>query len=600
MGFPGLVGADPYTRVWMGDSLWVELFGRPWLPGLQAIIVANTYLSGGLILLKWVMLALVAAAIIVFARAQWRRFGPLATAVTTAILLADPDLLWVSAAPYQEGLFYLGLSLGLLGLTSKNQAKTRGVLLGLSCLICLATRYEGLLWAAALAFVQTRRSTSRATLVGWWGLAVAVPASIYAYLLRDTGVGIESPSVALPQTDAWTHLQFVLDYVFGSTAALWVVPAAIGTAVAYQKRPRREAIALDLYTAGFVAVYLATAPYMPAGNRRFHIPILIWLALRAGIGLAALVPTHAGRRRQYIVSACILMGTAAATLRTGATAQQQLHTSAERHLSPARVGAICQQLIPTNRGLLMAWTPADYHGYPSKISMRIAAQLTRPRARVVFAPEFESWSASSQKHYLETTAGGVLLRRRKDDSAGIRARHRQIESLLHQLFGSRLARARVAGGYELYTWIGEERPSHAELPVELHPLGIPGLRAIGGDLGNIRLEDPRWYPGHWNRNFQLQLKAPTSEASTIELEFSTSATRSAIGFDLTQTPSGGTLQLAIDGTMVATYQLSSSIPRPLAVRENVELAAGTHRVTLTLTPGPEGRQLAISRIYLID
>ncbi len=586
----------------MSDSLWVELFGRPWLPGLQALLVANGVLGGGLTHIKWLMFGVGAAMLITFAVYLWRRFGPGCAAVGTAILLACPDVLWVTAAPYQEALFYLGFAVSLLCVPNSNQPARIGLVLG--CIICLCTRYEGIVWLACLAAVHTRHATTRVRAM-WW-TPVFVSAAAYAYLLRTTGLSLHSPSAELPQTDVLTHATYLLTYLFDSPAALWLVPAAIGAVVLYRDRPSKAVIAHDLFTLGFVAVYLTTAPYVPAGNRRFHLPLIVWLACRAGVGLRALIRAVPRGRLKNIVLTCISVGVAIACLLRATTAQRELTESARAHLSPARVGAVCERLIPEDRGLLMAWKPANYHGYPSKISMRIAAQLHTPRKRIVFAPEFERWEASTQVRALERRFGGVLLRRRKHDPPGIIRRHQRIEQQLRQQFGPALMRSRIAGGYELFTWGTGNRHVETQnlptdtLPVDLHILGIPDLRAVTGDLARLRLEDIRWYPGVWPDEIQVMWKAKASdrEASRIGLEFPVTTSTTQLVLRMTASQSGGNLRVQLDGRFLGEYDLQHSEPVSRTVEYPVELTPGIHRLDLELAAGDVERQAAVSGIWL--
>jgi len=609
---PGIVGADPYTRLWMRDTIWVELFGRPWLPGLQSLIVGVDSLGGGLVHIKWLMLGLGAGMLVSLGVYMWRRFGLAAAAIATAVLACNPDLWWVSAAPYQESLFYLGVGLCLMGLTQLERlgsgSRRTWTTIVIACFILVLTRYEGLVWMVGLAAAMALHpGSSRRSQIAWGVLGVGAPAAFYAWTLRNAGLGVESPSGALPESGPLEHTQFLLDYLLGSPAALWLVPAAIGTVVLYRQQRTRDLVTHDLFTLGFIGVYIGAAPYLPAANRRFHIPLIVWLACRGAAGVVHLLRSQK-RRRTRIVATMVTVGiVGAASLLGLQSSREQIEKSAAKHLSPARVGAVAEHVLRPGSSLLMAWSPGDYHGFPGRTSMRIAAQLTGPSSRIVFAPTFEQWPRARGREYLTQTAGGVLLRRRKGDSKGVRARHKRIEPLLHELFGSRLKRARVAGGYHLYTWDGPNLKQHvstskigADLPIDLTVLGVTGLQAVGGDLGLARLEDLRWHPGLWPGVVQLVLRAPARDSEAHRLQLALPVETESTGLELrfTASQTGGKLRILLDDTEIGTQDLHARGPMPVSFVVRQPISPGVHQLDIELATATETRQLALAGVTL--
>lgn len=612
LAIPGIAGADPYTRLWMRDTIWVELFGRPWLPGLQSLIVSVYSLGGGLMHIKWLMFGLSAAMLVSLGAYLWRRFGLAVAAIATAALACDPDIWWVSAAPYQESLFYLGVGLCLLGLARLErvgkQSRLAWVTIFGACSILVWTRYEGLVWMAGLAAAMAwHPGTSRRMRLAWGVLGFGVPAAMIGWVLRNAGLGVVSPSGELPDSGPLEHTHFLADYLLGSSAALWLVPAVIGTVVAYRHARTRDLVTHDLFLLGFVGVYIGTAPYLPAANRRFHIPLIVWLTCRGAVGIVHLIRSQPHPRSRALATTLAAGIVGAACLLALTSSRELVERSAAKHLSPARAGAVAEHLLPPGSGLLMAWSPGDYHGFPGRASMRIAAQLRGPSSRIVFAPTFEQWPRARRREYLTQTAGGVLLRKRKGDSKGVRARHKRIEPLLHELFPGRLNRARIAGGYHLYTWNGPAPEQHvgtskttSQLPIDLRTLGLPGLRAIAGDLNLARLEDVRWHPGWWPSVVQLVLRvAPDDpEARRLELALPLETATTQLELRFTASHTGGNLRILLDGIEIGTQNLFASEPESRSFVHHQELSPGIHHLVLELAAGTKTRQLALAEVRI--
>ncbi len=279
-----VLGADPFLRLFRRDTLWIYYFGRMWLPlgQLPVLVGYSSGLGVGGINLIYILVG---------SLGLWLgyrvavRHGHIAGWVMAAGLLTDPDLAAVMASPYQEAVFIPLLFMALLLLQRAPPSSVlAGMPLVLTCAALCLTRYEGAIASGACALVlliplgATKPRFAPTVAVG---ILLAILASCGLVAFETWGrFAMPWDRRSAPVGPMATH---VWNYLTSSPIQYWLLLAAPGLFRAFRPA-RRDLIALHVTAALFLVMYLTLSPYLPPGNRRFHIIPALWIYLLAGLG----------------------------------------------------------------------------------------------------------------------------------------------------------------------------------------------------------------------------------------------------------------------------------------------------------------------------
>lgn len=468
LGLPGIAGSDPYTRLYARDQVVVELFGRKWPPLLQ-LCVKTIYELGGDIGHVRIFMTALGAAFLLAALAYARRgFGRAEALLVALWLAAEPDILWITLAPYQELLLYTPMCLALLvlarasalaerlGARAPGDARALG-LCALALTPCLAlaetARYEGALLVlavgVALAEPLVRQLGLRRALpyLALLGVLVALPIADYLAYTGGVGVAQRSPSEALRPGSSLTNLDHLGHYLLRESTLLWPALAGLVLTIRSGVARRLDLRALHLYALLFVATYVLTTPYIPASNRRFHVPLLLWLTIHAAIGVVGVARwllAGASPRARQVGLAAITAFVATQVGYTWRRAERFAERRTQEHARETTIGRAVDARVARDRVIVMAWARGDYHGYPSMRNMRVIAQLGGDVARVRFLDDYDAADEAAREGLLRT-AGGLLMREKAGGSAAA-----MVERAT-QLRGAP-TRTRVAKDVVLLTW----------------------------------------------------------------------------------------------------------------------------------------------------
>ncbi len=473
LSLPGIAGSDPYTRLYARDQVVVELFGRKWPPLLQ-LCVKTIYELGGDIGHVRIFMSLLGAGFLLCALAYARRgLGRLEALLVIGWLAVEPDILWITLAPYQELLLYTPVCLALLllaridgALDSAEAGATRRQLW--LCLVALApclvlaemARYEGVLFilavAAALASALWQRRGGRRALPALLAIAALAVIPIVDYLAFTGGGGVTqaSPTRALSPGDSLTNLDHLAHYLFRQSALLLPALAGLWVTVRRGLVGRLDLRALHLYTLLFVATYVLTTPYIPASNRRFHVPLLLWLSIHAAIGVVAvarrLLTDMSERSCRYGAAALALL----LALQAGYTwrrAERFAERRTREHAREVTIGRAIEASVTREQLVLLAWPRGDYHGYPSMRNMRIIAQLGGDVARVRFWDDYAALPDEAARAEFVDELGALLVRDKKREDEALREGVKTLRERAARSRGEPSAQ-RVTDDVRLYTW----------------------------------------------------------------------------------------------------------------------------------------------------
>lgn len=405
LGLPALVGVDPYVRLFHRDEFVTDLYGRNWLPGLQSLVVLSYRLGDGLPLVRLTN-ALLGAVVVVLAFVHGaRHFGWAVGVVWAAGLLLDRDFQYVSAAPYQEPLFF-ALALGtlaLLGRLPENPTLRDCVPTLLVLAAASLTRYEGLLLGAGCGVALfgspwPRPAPQRSRRLATASLFVALPLAIYALFTFSSNGSVVFPG-GLNTARAKENMGHLLGYLTSWPTLPVAAAGGIGAAISLLRRESwtRPFIALYLFTLGSVALYLLWTPYIPANNRRFHLPIALWLTFNAALLARYLFERSsivAPRFRELVLTAIVLGLVVFQFVDEEGTVAGDLGRAAKGHVKFRRVGETVDETLASNTRLLMPGARDSFLGHPEVRVMQVFGYMQGSPQRLAFAGDLAAGSAS--------------------------------------------------------------------------------------------------------------------------------------------------------------------------------------------------------------
>lgn len=155
MRMPWLLGTDPYTRLFYLDRFVVTASSNPWLPGLQALLLATSKVSDTIWAYRGVNVIVgLCAMVICWLLVRWR-FGAAAAAFSLVYFFLHRHWAIVTVSVYMEPLFVLFASAAGLAFVTGRRV-TAAVLF----VLATYTRPEGLIAAPGLALVILYRTRS--------------------------------------------------------------------------------------------------------------------------------------------------------------------------------------------------------------------------------------------------------------------------------------------------------------------------------------------------------------------------------------------------------------------------------------------------------
>ncbi|MCH2173948.1 glycosyltransferase family 39 protein [Myxococcota bacterium] len=462
---PGILGTDPYTRMWNRDDWVVSIFGRRWLPFVQAFIKA-IYDAGGMADEVQAFMAVCSTLLIAAAGWYlWRTAGAVPALMFALLLSVNFNVMWVSASPYQEAPFYLFVFLTLIRLHALS-GRTEGspwppVLATLPWVVLAMTcRYEGIVLAGAACVAiawtwwRDRQIRSLRTYAALALLLVLLPG---AGLLMYSGMQDDYHSSLSSGLDLGLLGRACLSlvrYLGQSPISTWLAFAVVALFTRRQTLLQGpvDRIAALIYLVGFTVVFLFVHPFYPVTNSRFHVPFVLAILGGGAVGAAFVFRTLASqmqRGRVILVALCVvfLLSVMDSWERTQASMEKRYANKK----SKATIGQVLDARVAPPEEILFAWPRGDHHGFPDHQNMQIGAYLRGSTSRIRFVEDFEGLTESERIEWLRGRAGGLLVDRRLTPELA----QSLLESVL-QARGDSLLRTDLPRGTRFYRFRGDD------------------------------------------------------------------------------------------------------------------------------------------------
>lgn len=460
---PAILGKDPYTRLYNRDELAVGLFGRTWMPMMQAFIKGVFELGGTADEVQVLMGFLSTGMILTAAYFLYRVAGPLEAFLYALLLSVNFNIMWISASPYQETLFYTFFFAVLLGIHKAVLSPSGGLWRPVVALVpwivlAILSRYEGLLLSSAVAV---------AIAAHWWrDLEVRNP----RHYLGLVALFIVVPVVAVPALTSVESAQSSLlvqkiewEKIVATLDSLWVFLSepkiffwlCIGLVPLFQSKRkvvqwRPELIASALFLGAFILIFMIFSPFAPVTNSRFHVPIVFTIYAGAALGIPVVLRAVASsvsparRRAQNMLFALLLLLHVTVTWR--ATSETMIRRYAVK-LPEANIGRVLDRRIAPPTPILFARGRGDYFGHPHMGNMKIVAYVRGPASRVLFLEDYRALDEARRQRLLREV-GGVLFEREHLGGEEIG----ELLALIARLHGDELTRTDLPRKTSLFTW----------------------------------------------------------------------------------------------------------------------------------------------------
>jgi hypothetical protein len=596
MSFPTVLGADPYTRLFHRQELVVGIFGRKWLPLLQAFL-NSIYALGGTIQDIKLFMAVVGTLFLCVAFVYgYRRFGWLMAVLWCSLLSVDPDIMFVTVAPYQEILFYTLLLIIVWRVSTLPSSLAWLRILELLALVVLALlcRYEGLLLSIALAAGIAHNWYTRArlrsvipyillvlTFIIGPGLGYLVFSGFSDDYHSSLGGGV---NLARIRVNANAILSLVFSVFF--LKYLWLAGLGLLIHAKQRKLVTPDVLVMNLYMGLFILTYICVCPYIPPANRRYHVPVVIWLYFYTSVTLAYMVPFVSARSllKRLSVYAVLVALVAPHCYWEWLRLRKDITHNLLHHRGNAEVGTFVDRSIQGDQKVLVAWRRGNHYGHPSRANMRLSSYLGGRTNRLCFSDaEVVNNLPRRVKFLCSQECGGLLVKRGKR----MRPHEQHLISIVRSRYRGRLRKVQLLHGVDFYTWPAsdsvERLVTGTDTPMDVSFLGIEGLTVHGGEQEHVFVQDLRLFPGSWASEFQLFWQGE-AVGRKLEVLFEVSqAGAFYLDVGLTQGKDYGIVAMRVDGSDWCRLDVWSPDIAARRMRSSARLwSAGWHELTIEI------------------